>query len=439
MAKPTKKDSAREKFEAGSLDAWSAGDWGAVVRVFAEKGKLKIRHQKPGTKKPTQKTLFAHDTPELRRKATAVAVKVSERLRAGEIEPAPKPQEQKAEEITVRGVCLLYMRRFPGFTEKLFAMTKHELEQWYDALPRAVRDAETTPAFATLFSDVYAFRRLWTDDRFRADRRVLDLEPAEANAYAAEYIASGGSPRTCAADLDKLSCAIRYVIMNHRRTVGLAINPIEGRKVDRSKAKIPAYTKPEVVKMRAKAPELAARDHRPIWQVFVAGGIASSGRRLGSIVGLTANDHDFRRGTVTWRAQVAKGGNYGRGDEVRPMTALHRSMVEWAIKHYPNPLGADHPLLWKQRNPELPVPESTIWKQLWILEEASGVPHLDGRAWHSFRRMMATLLADEVGDGPAAEFIGMTVETLRRYNYKQVQPDTMSRVAGAADDLLRER
>lgn len=51
---------------------------------------------------------------------------------------------------------------------------------------------------------------------------------------------------------------------------------------------------------------------------------------------------------------------------------------------------------------------------------------------------MATILADELGDGKAAEYVGMTVETLRRFNYKQTQPETQVATAEAADRLLTE-
>jgi hypothetical protein len=432
---PTARET-RENFEAGKVDGWTAGEYGHTARVFAARGKLKIRHQDPSSRRQRQRTLFAADSRELRKKAAAVAVALSERLRAGAaVQAEAQAEPARAATLTTRELCLLYMQRVPRFEERLLGSTKHEIEAWYDQLPASVRESANLPAFATIWSDVYAFRRLWQHDSLAPGRRLLDLEPADANQYFNDYVGGGGSPRTAVADLDKLSCAIRYVIVNHRRTVGLLYNPIEGRKVDRTKADVPAYTTEEVRRLREAAPALAATGE---WQVLVAGGIAASGRRLGTILGLSASDHDLEAGTVRFRAEFAKGKNYGRGDDVRPMTAVHRRAVEWAINHHPNPLGADAPLLWRTRDPSRAVPQPTVWAQLQRLETRAKVPHLAGRAWHSFRRMMATILADEIGDGPASEFIGMTTETLRKYRYKKIQSDTMVQAAGAADRLLEE-
>lgn len=428
-ARPAKE--TRENFESGKAGGWTAGAWGYAVRVYLHRSKLKLRYQRKDTKRSKVRTLFADDTPELRKKAAAIAVEFSEKLRAEK--PTAAPTTPNAETLTVREACLLYMRRVPQWEDNLIGKTRAEIETWYAKLPEKVRAAATTPAVKSVWSDVYAFRRVWRYPRLAQDRRVLDLEPADASAYCSDYIAAGGSPRTCSADTDKLSCAIRYVITQHRRTVGLTLNPIDGRKVDRSKAVIPAFSPDEARRLRDAAPQMAARGQ---WQVFVAAAVASSGRRLGAILGLSAADHDLGKNEVTFRAGVAKGENYGRGDEMRPMTALHRTALEWAMRHQPNPHGDSAPLIWQTNDPTRSVPQSTIWKQLQTLHTAAKVPYLEGRSWHSFRRMMATLLADEIGDGPTAEFIGMTTETLRLYSYKQVQPETMRKAAAAADAAL---
>ena len=417
----------RANFEAGKVDAWTAGEHGATVRVFVEAGKVKVRFRNR-SKQLRKRTLYAAATSETRRLAAAAAQATADALRAGLVAEQPPAN---GEDTTIGRIAELYMARVPGFPKEAMGWTRTRNEAWYETLPEDVRAAKTTPSCGTVWTDAYGFRRIFADPRFAPDRRVGDLEPGDASTYAADYIAGGKSPRTATNDLDRLSCAIRYVVVQHRKTVGLRYNPLEGRIVDRTKADIARYTDEEGRKMREVAPELV---ERRMWQVLVAAGIATSGRRIGSIVSLTLADHDFDAGTVVWRAEHAKGEHYGRGDEVRPMTATHRQAVLWAAKHRPNPNGPDAPLLWQSRDARRRVPPATIWKQLMELEKKAGVPHIDGRAWHAFRRWAATFLADAVGDGQAAEFIGMTTDTLRRYRYKKVQAETMERVANAIDE-----
>jgi integrase len=359
-------------------------------------------------------------------------VKKAEELRSG---GATEPVSSSAESLTIRDVALYYLRRTPGFPDRLLEGTWQQIREWYESLSEEVRDTSTVPAFNSVWSDVYTFKRITRDPRFAWSRRILDLEPADATGYFNDYVARGRSKRTGSNDMDRLSTAIRYVIQQHRRTVGLQFNPIEGRKVDREKADIERYTTEEGKRMREAAPLLAARGR---WQVLVAAGAVTSGRRIGAVVSLTADDHDFEKGTVLFRAEVAKGENYGRGDEPRPMSAIHRAAALWAIQHHPNPGGPGAPLIWQSRNPKRPVPQPTLWKQLIALEKLAGVEHKDGRGWHSFRRWAATFLADAIGDGPASEFIGMTPETLRRYRYKKVVAETMEQARTALDAELAE-
>lgn len=431
---PRQPSETRQNFEAGKVDGWTAGDYGCQVRVLVHRGKIKIRYKHPRTQRRIQQTVFAVDNGDARKAGASLAVTMSERIRTGDL-ASPEPKHT-AENLTIREVMLLYLRRFPGFPDHLLTATATKLKVWHAQLPARTRDLSTVPKPATLISDVYGFRRLLRDERFRGERKVLDLEAGDATGYFADQVAGGMSKRTSANDLDRLSCAINYVIRQHRKSIRLTENPIDGRVIDREKADIDDYAPEEIQELWAHAPELAAEGQ---WHVLVAAGISSSGRRGGSIRALTLSDHDFEAGTVTWRAEVAKGKGYGRGDDVRPMTAMHRKAVEWATENYPNPLGPDYPILWRTGgktrpdDPAEPVPYSTLWGQLQRLEVLAGVEHKEGRGWHSFRRSVATLLADEIGDGKASEYIGMTTETLRRYGYKKVQPEAMEEARAALD------
>lgn len=429
---PRKARESRENFEQGKAIGWTAGAYGHTARVFVERGKIKIRHQKPSGGK-RQRTLFVADTPALRKKATAVAVSVSEKLRA-RLQHQAEQEAKPAEEVTIYDVVLLYLRRAPGFPEEILSggPTQYgkgisgQVNTWYRALPASVRQSATTPKAKTLWTDCYAFFRLWRDPRFARTRRVMDLEPGDATAYAAEA-PSAEVMRTRVNDTDRLSCAIRYVLQQHRKSVGIPYNPIEGRIVDRSKADIDAYEPEERDRMLA-----ALRKGEPgpsSWQIRFIFGAASSGRRISSILALTAADHDLEAGTVTWRAEAAKGEGYGRGDETLPMTDLHRQALEWVLEHHPNPLGPEAPIVYTADEPGAPVKAPLADKQLKRLEAKAGVPHVPGRAFHGFCRLAITTAAEMFGDELASEFTGRKPETIRRYGYKKVVHASMKKVA----------
>lgn len=427
MARPAKE--TRENFEAGKADGFSAGGHGHRVRVYAESGKLWIRYKQPNGKR-TPRQLFPADTPALRAKAARLAVQKAEQMSSGERAQVER-SEKGAEDLSIFDVVMLYMQRAPGFPPSAFDPdgegVKAHVERWYEALPEGVRRDKTVPKARTLWTDVYAFLRLFRDPRFARDRKVMSLDPADGTLYAKEVAAKGGSPRTPVNDVDRLSCAIRYVITQYRRTYGIPYNPLDGGILDRTRAEVPAYGDDELRKLLDAAGRREPGDGQ--WQIRVAVGVAHSGRRLESMIGLSTADHDLDANTVTWRAEKQKGEAYGRGDVVMPMTPQHRAALEWALEHHPNPTGEKAPLLWRTGDPSKPINEVTLDQQLKRLERAAGVEHQPGRAFHGFCRSVITRLADAHGDGVAAEFAGRTVETIRRYSYKKIQDETMRKAA----------
>lgn len=423
MPRPAKE--SRENFVAGRVDSYSVGERGVTVRILVESGRIKVRHRdREGRRR--QRSLFDADSPALRGQAVDVASAIVRRLKEGRA--AEEEERLAGDGLTVFQAIKLYMARMPAFQERLLNAPLKEIKAWYAELPVEARSL----ALWTIISDIYGFRRLWKDARFAPGRLVEDIEPGDGSGYYADYVAAGNKPATAVNDLDRLSCAFRYVIQQHRRSVGLLYNPLEGRRVERKRTDVDAYDDEEVVALRKAALELAGDGE---WQVYAAVQIATSGRRIGSIRRLTLDDHDLEAGVVTWLARNAKGEHYGRGDETRPMTAHHRRGLEWTLEHHPNPKGSGFPVLWRSGGnhyepaAEEPVPYSTVHGQLQRAEKLAGVESRGGRAWHAFRRWAVTKLADELGDGAASEFVGMTIETVRAFSYKKVQEGTMRKAA----------
>lgn len=437
MARPAKE--TRENFEGGKVSGYTAGTHGHTVRVYERDGKLWTRFKRPdGKRTPIQ--LYPADTPALRKKAAAAAELTAIRLRSG-FDASVERAEKTSEDLTIWDVVMLYMGRAPGFPPEAFDPQgegiKAAVERYYNALPEAVKKDRTVPKAKSLWTDVYAFSRLFRDARFARHRKLMGLDPADATNYAKDVAAAGGSPRTPVNDVDRLSCAIRYVQTQYRRRYAIPYNPIEGRILDRARAEVPSYSEDELTKLLDAA--ASGQPGPGQWQIRVAVGVAHSGRRLSSILALTAADHDLGANLVTWRAEAAKGGAYGRGDQAFPMAPQHRAAVEWALQNKPNPEGEKAPLLWRAGEPTEAIAAVTLDQQLKRLERAAGVKHEPGRAFHGFCRSVITKVADALGDGAAAEFAARTPETIRRYSYKKVTVEKMEEAAEAMGRPSRKK
>ncbi len=71
-------------------------------------------------------------------------------------------------------------------------------------------------------------------------------------------------------------------------------------------------------------------------------------------------------------------------------------------------------VVWCWRDPLRPSPYTSMHQQLRKLERAADVEHLPNRAFHAFRRSLATKLVEQLGVSQAARWIGDTPDVLLR-------------------------
>jgi len=198
----------RANFEAGRVDQWTAGGYGCAVQVRSEKGRLRIFWPEPGTRRRRERTLFSTDSQELRRRAAAEAVALSEALRAGTVAQEEKGPALTAETITLFDVCFLYMQgRVPGFTAEMMEWAHAKVDRWYRDLRPEVR--ANVPSAATVYKDLGVFRTLFQHPRFARDRRVSEMEPGDWRLAQQQWLQEGYSPRTIANWRDRLSLVFR--------------------------------------------------------------------------------------------------------------------------------------------------------------------------------------------------------------------------------------
>jgi len=169
------------------------------------------------------------------------------------------------------------------------------------------------------------------------------------------------------------------------------------------------------------------------WRAAAALMVArASGRRIGAIAGHRPGLHldappltaaDFTRDTngrllVRWRAEVAKGGGYGRGDEVQVAPRELAVVYRWLTRYHPNPLGPTYPLIWDADDPAVAASYDSLTSALsaaW--QRAFGEPKPRGVAWHAVIRTTVTTIAEEEGVVPAAVHTGREVETVERHYF----------------------
>lgn len=424
MPRPAK--ATRENFEAGKVDSWTAGGYRFAVQVIRVRDALKLRWKDPASGRRRQATASEVDSKELRKRATAEAVALSEGLRAGKV-AAVEAGPPKADALTLEDACLLYMQgRAPGFTREMLDWGPAKIRAWFAELPDAVR--QEAPDVETLNKDLRSFRGLWSNPHFERSRKVRDIEPGDWRAAQQELLTSY-SPRTLANWRDRLSVVLRDIRFNHRKSVGLSENPMDGAKAVRTKARIPRYTDEERAKLRAEAKK--AMEGGAYWRIWTLLAFAHSGRRTTAMLHLCDADHDREAGTVTWRSKWAKAENYGKPDEVRTMTELHARVLQWVTEAHPNPRGPEYPIIWSEKDPTRPASYMTLLGQWHRLEKAAEVETIRQRAFHSMRRAIVTLISEELGVEVAADFVGMTPQTANSFFYRQMSESAMQRAAGA--------
>lgn len=153
---------------------------------------------------------------------------------------------------------------------------------------------------------------------------------------------------------------------------------------------------------------------------------AMYGARANQILHLEWPDLDFDRklnvtlpdgrsiqleGAITFRSVVL--GSKGQPDRTLPLLPVAREAFLEAWNHR----RTDSPwVFWCHRNPKKPSPYGSMHHSLENLEELSGVDHMPYRAFHGFRRALATAIVEALGVSQAAKWIADSPAVImRRY------------------------
>ncbi|HEU0078975.1 MAG TPA: hypothetical protein VFQ76_15075 [Longimicrobiaceae bacterium] len=445
------KEEARQQFIRGERDRWDAGGYGFTVTCVAINGCLKLKWTRPRRR---QITVFAHDTPSLREKLTGVASGKALKLRSGEVLQATHKvagAEQTTELATVGRAWLHFLHdHWPGIGDPVIHGGRKELREYYLAMSTAERELVGDPDY--LLSVIRAMRRVTAFPAFSSDRPIQEIEPIDWTRYTqwrrTRAVTGSGKPyayNTIATDFTRFNTVLTHCRTKRRRWWGNVPDPLEGADVLREDAELPEITEEEctalIRTLRAGLPGT--------WRALAAVRFAyASGRRIGAIGadrlgfetdGLCATDFTSSHGRVfvVWRASAAKGGAYGRGDEMIPAAWSLAATYRWLCRFHPNPLGAAHPLLWAPGDPARPVTYAALnktFKAAWNDTFGQQAPY--GLAFHGFCRTVATTVGDELGLDKAAEYTGRTRRTIERY-CKRKRLSTFEQTVKRLDEIRR--
>jgi hypothetical protein len=414
---------ARTEWLAGDVDSLRLGGYGGVVHLeITSSGGVRVRV--PSTRR--QKKL-GRDTPGTRRLALTVADGIVDRRAGGKRAAArQRPSKTLPGILTPRDIWLGLLRpHFTRLPHDILEWGRADLDRYYASL-----DAEgraSIPTTDTLNNILVAARALDRRGVVPLDCDFFALRTANMTGQLTAWVLEGTKASTVATYWRRF----RWAVLEHQdqrpQHWQRRMDPTTA--VKRPKRRGGNATEVQELSDVRLLRQLRADGEWQATAAFMV--IAASGRRIGAVAGhraglhmdappLTAND--FARDTggklrVTWRADVSKGANYGRGDEVQLCPRQLQVVFRWLTRCHPNPKGAAHPLIWDEQDPTRAASYDALTRAFataW--ERAFGKPKPAGVAWHAVIRETVTTLTEEASALVAAEQTGRTLETvMRRY------------------------
>jgi hypothetical protein len=440
--------SDKDRFLSGELAGIRLGGYGGTVHIeLLDSSEVQIRTSWP---KRAQRTVGLDSTA-----VRAVAMKVAEGIlanaRSSRAPSAPSPAKPARNGgpgvLTPRDIWLAYIRsRLGVLPPNVLNWGRGDLEKFYTSC--TPRQRALIKKFDSINGILVAARAL---DRLGIVRLDCDMGSLEAGAIGEALMAGamgGYSAHTMASYFGKFRTAVRFYKKKWHKKWGVREDPTQ----DVDRPSLVGIEPPEIGEEPAEGLIRQLLEDGD-WRTAAALKVArASGRRISAIAGARQGMHldappltamDFERETVTcalvtWRANAAKGGAYGRGDEVqvcpRELAVVHR----WLARFHPNPNGPEHPLIWDRTDPTraasydfLSKSFSKAWRRAFDESKPKGL------AWHAVIRTTVTTIADAEGLQAAAEHTGRDVETAGRL-YKRRRRASQANTAAALDRLRSE-
>jgi hypothetical protein len=451
----------REQFVTGQVESLRLGRYGTTVHLEIMPTGVQVR-----TVTPRRQEVIGPDTRSVREVAIRVADAILAERKGGQrAAPRPRPALDGAGAVlTPRDVWEAYLGGILSpLPDGILGWGRGDLEDYYKALDPRGRDG--LPSFDFLNNILVAARSLDQKGIVPLDCDFDSLKPGTLTQKLQAYVLRGEngggglSPETMSTYFRRFRMVVLEFQLQFAHRWGERLDPTAAVKRPKRRRASPSK---EIGEGTAEAliRQLLADG---AWEAAAAASVArASGRRIGAIAGRRTGNHldappltaaDFQREggrlLVTWRANVAKGGNFGRGDELQVCAGELAEVYRWLTESHPNPLGPEHPLIWDRADPSKAASYDSLTRAFhdaW--DRAFEKPRPRGMAWHSIIYTTVTTIADADGLVAAAEHTGRTVETVeRQYKVRRLErqaktaelldrlrPDSGTSLGGAAGD-----
>lgn len=312
-----------------------------------------------------------------------------------------------------------------------------------ELLSRYLEDAKTRrgksgrplrPRTLKLYTQHTAYLRLHFRDRLAAPAR--SLRRPEVRGFITERRKSGWEDKSIALVVDYLKAAYSWALAEVEL---IDANPIAGYKSPSRKGHAQSYAVDERLRLFEGLRNLPARSWRFRTLALLE---AVYGARAGQLINLEWTDVDLQaacslhlpgreplalKGKITLRQEVE--GSKGQATRELAMLPFVRSaLLEAWSRRDPDSVY----VLWGWHDHTKPVRYDSMNHSLQEHEDRVGVEHLKDRAFHAFRRAVATSLAEALGAKTAADWIGNTLAATLAHYVKE----SSTTVAAAAHWLL---
>ncbi len=396
---------AKRAFVAGRKQQLRLSGYGGTVRLSARSGGILIETTRPSRRQ----RLISGDSRSGRLLAVEAAEQFLARLQkrpAARTPSVPPRPRRQAAILTSRDIWLAFLRRRMGpVPEDVLGWGRGEITTHLRSLTPQAR--ALAGSVDHLNSVVQAARRLDRDGAVPLDADIESIQPGDLNRWVREQLAAGASPFTVSTYRDRLRAAVRAYIGEWPQRWGERLDATRGV------VQIPtSHVQPPEVGDERVLPLRRAMQRLGYWQAAATSMIIdASARRVGSVSGereglhldappLCAGDFRVRDGAlwVTWRAAAQKGRAYGRGDVEEPAARQLELVYRWCTRYHPNPLGAEHPLIWSAADPtraESYARLRTALEAAWL--QAFGTRKPRGLAYHAYCRTTISVLTARVG------------------------------------------
>ena len=271
--------------------------------------------------------------------------------------------------------------------------------------------------------------------KFKGSTKATALRRGSVRKWWAELMEQGLSPTTATKTIDYLKQVYRWA---HSELEYIETNPIADLKVTREKPNTEAYSPEEGQRLLAAMLALPPR----AWRFrLMALTCSVYGVRANQAVNLTWNDVDLDaeyqvndstalQGAVTFRKGVL--GSKKQPDRTLPMVPAVRQAFVDAWNHRPDETPW---VLWNHRDVTQPTTYGSMNQALKKLERAAEVEHKPNRAFHAFRRAVATALIERRGLAQASRYLGDTADVLARTYLKPTMESERQAVAAVMNQL----